>query len=258
MLKSHIRLFIFILGVIALIICSIVLSVMYFIIYPTTITKGNGNITSEKRDLTKFVKLNVSDKINVNISQSNSSENLEISAEDNIIKNIKTEVSGDTLYISFARRTLGLTSIEPTKDVVINLNYLDLQEISLSGNVNLKSGNKVRVDKLTLNQSGSSTSSMELFTNSLKVNMSGVSVSNLTGSATTQDIQLSGSVTYSALDLDGKDLKVGMSGSGKASLRADESLDMNISGSASIEYGGNPKKLTQNNSGSGTVKQVNN
>jgi len=259
MFKINLRIVLFTLLVVFLIICSVVLAVMYFVIYPTTIVKGNGNVTTEKRNLTRFSKINVDDKITINITQGNSDENVEVKAEDNIIKNIKTEVNGDTLNIGFARQSiLGLTAIDPTKEVVINLNYKDLTDISLNGTVNLKSTNKVRVDKLNLNQSSATTSTMDLFINNLTVNMSGSSISTLTGTATNQDLTISGSVKYNADDLDTKATKLSLSGDGSVKVRADESLDMNVSGSGTVEYSGSPKKLTQNISGTGTVKQNNN
>ncbi|MEO6728444.1 MAG: head GIN domain-containing protein [Candidatus Dojkabacteria bacterium] len=258
MFKINIRVILFTLFILALIICSVILSVMYFVIYPSTIVKGNGNLISEKRNLTKFTKINVSDKINLNITQGTSDENLDLKAEDNIIKQIKTEVNGDTLNISFAKTVLGLNIIDSTKEVTINLNYKDLQEISLSGNSILKSSNKVRSDKLKLTQSGNSSSTIELFVNSLISNTSGLSTSFLTGSAISQEVNISGSGKYIANDLDSKDVKISLSGDGNVKIRADESLDINVSGSGSLEYSGNPKKLTQNISGTGSAKQISN
>ncbi len=259
MFKINIRVILFTLFVFALIICSTVLAVLYFIVYPASIVKGNGTITSEKRNLSKFTKINSGDKITLNITQGTTDENLEVKAEDNVIKQIVTEVRGDTLYINYARQTIfGLTAINPSKEVIINLNYKDLEEINLSGEVNLKSLNKVRVDKLSVNQSASTQSTLDLFTNNLSVNISGSSIVSLTGSAAKQEVNVSGLAKYSAPDLDSKEAKVDLSGSGVIKIRADESLDINISGSGSVEYQGSPKKLTQNISGIGSVKQINN
>jgi len=259
MFKIDLKVILFTLLVGVLIICSVVLAVLYFIIYPASIMKGNGVTTSEKRDLTKFSKIIVGDKITINITQATSDENVEVKAEDNIIKQIKTEVSGDTLYINFARQSIfGLQTIDPSKEVIVNLNYKDLTDISISGSVILQSTNKVRVDKLNLNQSGSTVSTLDLFSNSLNVNMSATSTATITGSATNQELNVSGSIKYVASELDSKNVKVSVSGDGSVKVRADESLDMNVSGAGTIEYSGSPKKLTQNISGTGTVKQANN
>ena len=259
MFKIDLKVILFTLLVGVLIICSVVLAVLYFIIYPASIMKGNGVTTSEKRNLTKFSKIIIGDKITINITQATSDENVEVKAEDNIIKQIKTEVSGDTLYINFARQSIfGLQTIDPSKEVIVNLNYKDLTDISISGSVILQSTNKVRVDKLNLNQSGSTVSTLDLFSNSLNVNMSATSTATITGSAASQEVNVSGSIKYVANNLDSKNVKVSVSGDGNVKVRADESLDMNVSGAGSIEYSGSPKKLTQNISGTGTVKQTNN
>lgn len=259
MFKLNLKVVLFTLFVVALIVCSAVLAIFYFIIYPASVLNGNGNITSEKRNLTKFTKINANDKITLNISQGTSDENLELKAEDNIIKQIVTEVRGDTLYINFARQSIfNLNTINPTKEVVINLNYKDIQEINISGNVILKGQNKVRTDNLNIVQSGNTSSTLELFTNDLKINASGSTLLILSGSASKQDVNVSAAGNYDAKNLDSKEAKVVLSGSGTVKVRADETLDINVSGAGSVEYQGSPKKLTQNISGTGTVKQVNN
>lgn len=235
------------------------MAVWYFIIYPSSLTRGNGNLTTEKRNLTQFVKLNVGDRIKVNITQGTEDENLEIKAEDNIIKNIKTEVKGDTLYINFEKYGLfALDTISPTKDVNINLKYKDLQNIDLSGEITLMTTNKIRTENLIMNLSGVSTVTSELFVNSLNLNSSGSGTIQLTGSAAKVDLKITGSGNLDSKDLDSKDVKVDISGVGNAKLRADDSLDVNVTGAGSLEYVGNPKKITQNITGTGTVKQSDN
>ena len=255
--KINCRLILFIAFVLILIACSCFAAVWYFIIYPSSIVRGNGNITSEKRNLSKFSKINVTDKIKVNITQTNTDSVLTISAEDNLIKQINTEVRGDTLFISFGKQTiLNLTAIEPSKDVVVNLTYQDLVEINISGSVTFKTENRARLDKLILLQSKSSTVDADIFANSLIVDMAGDGTVQLKGSASKQEVKVSGFGKYLAKDLDTKETKLDLSGSGKAEVRADESLEVNVSGSGSVEYSGNPKKYTQNISSNGTVKQI--
>lgn len=255
MFKINIRVILFAISIVGLILCSVVLATWYFIIYPTQITQGGGSITSEKRNLSKFSKINVSDKIILNLTQGTQEVGAEVQAETNIIKNIRTEVVGDTLNISFIRNgILNLQTINPTKEVIVNLNYQDLNSLNISGNVILNSKNKSRIDDLTISQTGDTKVNLDTFANSLNLNISGNANLTLGGSVTKQEISISGSAKLMAGDLDSKEAKINLSGSSFAQITADDSLEINSSGSASLEYKGNPKKLTQNITGTGTVK----
>ena len=76
-----------------------------------------------------------------------------------------------------------------------------------------------------------------------------------TGKADSQDIDISGSGSYEALDLESKEAEIDLGGSGKASVNVLDDLDVTISGSGSVQYRGNPTVI-QDIRGSGEVRKL--
>jgi len=73
------------------------------------------------------------------------------------------------------------------------------------------------------------------------------------GTAISQDISISGSVSLNALNLPVQNSEVSISGSGDCKIYATETLNASISGSGNVIYKGNPV-VTSSISGSGTVR----
>jgi putative autotransporter adhesin-like protein len=80
--------------------------------------------------------------------------------------------------------------------------------------------------------------------------MSGSATITAAGTADDQDLNISGSGRYQAEQLRSKSVKINMSGSGTASVHASDMLDVHMSGSGTLTYTGDPKRVTQDISGS--------
>src|ERR1044071_5326116 len=65
----------------------------------TACVQGSGNESTDNRKVTTFTELDIAGGFNVTLVQ-DSSNNVIIQADDNILKLIKTHVSGDKLKIS--------------------------------------------------------------------------------------------------------------------------------------------------------------
>ena len=100
--------------------------------------------------------------------------------------------------------------------------------------------------------SGSVTMS-KIATAALNTNISGSGSITASGTADDQSLKISGSGRYQAEQLTSKTVKVDISGSGVASVRASDVLDIQMSGSGTLTYTGDPKQVTQQVSGSGKV-----
>jgi len=70
------------------------------------------------------------------------------------------------------------------------------------------------------------------------------------------DLDVSGAVDFFAFDLPADNYLISISGAGKAEITVNKSLDVDISGAASVRYRGNPERNIQDISGSGSVKKV--
>jgi hypothetical protein len=192
-----------------------------------SVTKGSGKVVSQTRKVTGFTKVELSGSGELTIEKTGM-ESLTISAEDNLLPQLTSEVSGDTLTLG----TKPNTTVVPTKPITYSLTVKDLNGIAVSGS------GSVRVSNLT--------------TNSLTTQISGSGTISASGTVNNQAVDISGSGRYQAEQLTSKTAKVQISGSGHASVLATDLLDVKISGSGTLTYGGNPQ-ITQEISGSGKL-----
>ena len=192
-----------------------------------SITKGSGQVTTETRQVAGFTKVELSGTGELTIEKTGT-ESLTISAEDNILPLLTSEVSGDTLVLG----TKPNAEIVPSKPITYSLTVKDLTGLSVSG-----SGN-VRASDLT--------------TDSLSSKISGSGTITASGTVGAQDLDISGSGGYRAEQLTSRSVKARISGSGNASVLVSDTLDVTISGSGTLTYSGDPN-VTQEISGSGKL-----
>jgi Putative auto-transporter adhesin, head GIN domain len=193
-----------------------------------SVTRGSGQISSEPRQVSGFSKVELTGNGELTIEQTGT-ESLTISAEQNLLPRVSSEVSGDTLVLGPER----IANIFPTRPIKYALTVKDLTGLEVSGS------GSVNVSKLA--------------TTSLSSKISGSGQITANGTADDQDLDISGSGRYQAEQLIGKTVRVAISGSGSADVHATEVLDIQMSGSGTLTYTGNPPQVTQEISGSGKV-----
>jgi hypothetical protein len=181
----------------------------------------------EARQVSGFTKVELTGVGELTIEQTGA-ESLTISAEDNLLPQLTSEVEGDTLILGKKPNT----EIVTTKPITYTLTMKEISGLAVSGS------GTINAPKLT--------------TAALGTEISGSGVITTGGSANDQDVEISGSGRYVADGLTSKTVKVGISGSGTASVVATDVLDVKISGSGSLTYQGSPQ-VTQAISGSGKL-----
>jgi hypothetical protein len=194
----------------------------------TNAVVGSGVTKSETRPVSGFTSVEVSGSGEMTIEQGDS-ESLTIETDDNILPLITSDVNGGKLTIG----TKPNTGISP-KTLKYRLTVKDLNGITMSGSATI-TASKLNTDKLTVVASGSG-------------------VLTLSGAAADQDVQLSGSSSYQAGDLESKTVRLNISGSGKSVVKVSDKLDVKVSGSGNVEYIGSPQ-VTKDISGSGIITQ---
>jgi hypothetical protein len=189
--------------------------------------KGSGNVTSENRTVSGYDSISFSGSGKIEIEQ-NGSEQLSISADDNLLQYLTSEVKGHELVIQVKSGY----NLSPSKPMVFKVGVKDLKSVSCAGDTNaiLKG---IHSEDLKLAIAGSGDMSAE-------------------GTADRQEITIAGSGKYVGGGLKSKDTKINIAGSGDAVLAASDNLDVTIAGSGSIKYFGDPK-IKQSVVGSGTI-----
>jgi hypothetical protein len=192
-------------------------------------TTGSGTVKTETRTVSGFTAVELGGNGDVTVQQ-NGTESLTISAEENLLPLLTSEVVDGTLKLGI-KDNAQLNSTQPiTYQVTVK---------NLSG--------------LTLGGSGNQTAT-GVKTASLVVRVAGSGSVTTSGTADAQEIQMAGSGTYRGSGLASKTASINSAGSGTVELAVSDKLDVKIVGSGSVTYSGSPQ-VTQSIRGSGTLRK---
>jgi hypothetical protein len=182
---------------------------------PSNGVVGSGNVVSESRSVENFEAVAL-DGVGRLEMEASDRESLTITAEDNILPRLRSEVVGSTLELGPEPGT----ALNPTKEILYTLTYREMNVIATSGVTTVRA-NGIETQQLT-------------------VNASGVSTIQLSGSSDRQRLVLSGTSVYSGEELQTRVTSLEVSGTSQALVNASERLEGVVSGSAVVEYIGNP------------------
>jgi predicted small secreted protein len=210
---------------------------------------GSGRQQSEDRKVSDFSRISISGGFKVVLKQ-DSSMSLKITADDNLLRYIKTEVNGERLHI-YTKKNLCNTG-----QLTINIGVRKLEEVKASGAVDLESDGKITTQDLRFKLSGATKITMDLNAANVTTSGSGATELNLKGQATSHDIDLSGSGKVYALDFVVGSCNISTSGVGHSEVNVLNSLSVHSSGASEVKYRGNPN-VTNDKSGASSIEKVN-
>lgn len=189
--------------------------------------RGSGTLKSEPRNVSGFTKVEAGGALNIELVAQKDFV-VVIEADDNLLQNIKTEVSGDTLKIY----TEGKISMQNKASVKISMP--EVKGLTISG-ASTASVSNVKTVGLDLEASGAS-----------KIIVDGVA-EDLTAEA-------SGASGIDAEALNVEYATVEATGASSATVSVANDLKANASGASSIYYTGEPKNVVPKSSGASSVK----
>jgi hypothetical protein len=214
---------------------------------PMEVVTGSGNVIEESRNLSGFNKIELGG-IGMLVLTQDGTESVLVEGEDNIIARIRTDVSGDTLRL----RTEDNVNLNPTMPLIYRVSVREIGRITMSGAGSVQAGD-VSAQSLELETSGAGNVNIEkLAAEELKVSISGVGNMMIGGSATRQQVSLSGVGSYQAPSLESTEASVKIDGAGGATVRVSNRLTVEISGAGNVIYTGDPE-IDQRISGAGSV-----
>ena len=217
---------------------------------------GEGEVTSERRDVSGYEAIALESDFKVLIRQG-SSHKLELRAERNLLPYIETRVvesgKGRTLEVQ-TKRGYYLSSKQTP---VIEIEMPTLRGVSIAGSGNIKV-DSMNTQELKASISGSG----EITLNGVKSERMAMSISGsgdiiASGSANTLSVSVAGTGDIKARELQAEEAKVSIAGSGDVMLAASKQLKVSIAGSGDVAYVGNPE-LSLSTAGSGKVRKLNN
>ncbi|MAT41469.1 MAG: hypothetical protein CL609_03935 [Anaerolineaceae bacterium] len=216
----------------------------------TETVKGSGQVKTEVREVNNISRVSLSSIGDLTIVYADQ-EKLEISAEENLLSYITSEVQSGKLTLG----TENNINLMPTETIEYTLYVTEpIEELSVSGLGNIKAP-ELTMDNLSLNVSGAGDVKVDSVTaDQLEVRISGLgSIFVNAGQVVQQNINISGSGTFQAGDLRSQKADVRISGLGNAEVWAEDELDAKISGSGDISYYGSPS-IRQDISGLGNLR----
>lgn len=215
--------------------------------------EGSGSVTTETRDVSGFNGIALSNMGLVVITQGDE-ESLRVTADDNLMEYIVTEVRNGTLHIGLKQRA-AMAVLRPTAPIKFDIGLVDLTGLAVSGSGSFEIG-ALETPSLEIAVGGSGDIGIDrLVTEQMATAISGSGVVVVGGVARTNTIAISGSGEFHGQDLDAEVVAAGISGSGLVIVTATDRLDVDISGNGTVRYFGDPK-VTESISGNGTVEAL--
>ncbi len=213
----------------------VVLAILFLVVQCSrfTIFKRSFSETTEERAVSSFHKLDIETAGKVYITQGDT-ESVVVVANKRLQNNIKTQVSGNTLFIEmdlgwFDRYILDRSTVE------IYITVRDLQEFTFEG-VGVVKGEDLHLD-------------------SLELDFKGVGDFTLTGSVGSLDVESEGVGKLDLSDFTGEHVSLEQTGIGDVSLSANQSLTIRATGIGKVTYRGDVAEddVTIRSSGIGGV-----
>ena len=241
---------------------------IYLVVY---LDGGNVKIKTEKNSTTetkkvekaqtveknqKSQKVHAFDKIQVDgifevVVTYGTKEKIEIETPNKTRKEIKLKVKSGTLLVKLDRNT----AVRYTKGSKIHVYTEKLNDFTLSGMASVKLNNTLKDSLFSVKSAGAASFTGEVDVAKAEIEMDGASSLELTGTATTARLDLSGTGKLTGYDFNVSKLTVDMNGLSKASITCLESLEGGLSGISKLSYDGDPSIKKVKISGSATIQK---
>ncbi|WP_299289215.1 head GIN domain-containing protein [uncultured Mucilaginibacter sp.] len=210
--------------------------------------KGSGKAASEYRKVGAFTKLNFSGAYKVVLKQGVPS--VKVTADDNLLKQIETSVRGDELTIKTKKNICNAGTME------IDISNPDFQAVKTAGTIDLSADGKLNLKDFSMELAGMSKVNLNLNAANVTTSTSGSSEVNLTGQATSNKVTMSGKSNLNALDFVVANYRIETSGFTNCNVNVLNELSVNVSGAGSVQYKGNPAKISNEHSGATSIKKI--
>lgn len=198
-----------------------------------------------------FDEIEISGPIKLVLKQ-DSSFAITISADSNILEEIKPDVSGHTFNVS-----LDPMKYCGTDSIIIHAGIGALKVIKATGSSKVYTDGKIYLGDIDLDLTGAPDLNLNMNAANVKTEVDGAAKIILTGQAGSHKVESKG-----VLNLDAFSFVVGVydldiEGTGKSSINVLNDLKVNTSGASEIYYKGSPKNVSEKKSGTAKLEKVN-
>lgn len=207
--------------------------------------KGNGKIKTEVRQVSGFNRVVVQGQVELYLSQE-TTENVKIESEENLVSLFKTSVSDSTLYVF-------VPSIKKALKLNVTVAFKDLKQVVLLNEVTLNSEKVSNFDEIEFICGDASKLNFEFKARKCTLKVSDSGNASLRGYTEYLTINASDETEVNAFDLQADDCTVVGSGYAEISVNAKKNLGVTISGNSNLYYMGEAKIWQRNFTSSGLI-----
>lgn len=208
---------------------------------------GSGVSKSETRTLPSFDAIDLSGDFDVVVDVGRPRSIL-VTGDDNLLPLVITEVRNGTLHIDREQ------DYRSHRDVKIEISVESLRGFHSGGSSDVVVRN-VRASAFDVGVSGSSELTADGEFGDLDASISGSGEIRMEGTADEIEASVSGSGDLDLRKVAARTARIGVSGSGSATVDVSERLEANVSGSGDVRYAGRPS-VQGEVSGSGSVEPL--
>ena len=218
-------------------------------------TIGNGNVITEKRNVTDFHSIKSSGSIDIEISPSES-YSVEVQNDENLMEYVVTEINNGVLEVRYKSGSYS------NDHVKVYVGAPSLNEISSSGsaditiNSTLNNSTLKNNDEISFHLSGSGDVKGSVDAPSIKAYSSGSGDIKLSGRTQNFLCEIRGSGDVNCEELRSENADVSVMGSADVHVFASVSLKVTVSGSGDVYYSGKPQNPQIKIRGSGEVRSL--
>ena len=188
--------------------------------------RGNGQIKTEERTIAAFVNLDGAGAFE--IEWQNGSPAVRITTDENLLRYVETNVSGDTLHLRTREH------VWPTHGIKVVISSPT------------RSGGKMRgAIKLTVKQLSGPIFALEA---------KGASQVSLDGSVDRLLVDMTGASQLAAAGLQAKTAEISTTGAGDSEVAVTDTLKVVITGAGKVTYSGNPATINKQITGAGSIR----
>ncbi len=210
---------------------------------------GSGKQITKIRQVEPFTFVETSGSIKLILKQGE--QEVKIVADDNIMEELRTRVSGNTLVIDMDGNFCD------SGPITVYLTAKSFEGVEASGAVDIESEGLLRVKDFEMDLSGSSKVNLNINAANVRTESSGASEIFLKGQASSHEVNLSGSSSVDALDFVVGKYSIESSGASDSKINVLNELRVRSSGASDVKYRGNPSKISNDDSGASSVSKIN-
>lgn len=209
---------------------------------------GSGNIVTEKRALDNFTGISVGSAFEAEIKSGPYA--VEVEADDNLMKHIKTRVTGGILKIEFKKNT-SITNAH----LKVYITAPEINRINSSGAARVKVIDQLKSSgKIILETSGAGNIEAAVDAPEIETEVSGAGSIDVKGRTRSHSAKASGGGSIKSKELLSENTVAKSSGAGNIHVHASVSLKANASGAGNVFYTGGAS-VESHASGAGSVRK---